>query len=105
MCWGGGRGAGGARACVRACVRCTRRLTCPLLPNANFSRAVLAVCFFVRAYYVHVSHAPPSSLGLYFPRISCSFAFIILRSPFLSSRLQRVYYLDFSRAVLAVISL
>jgi hypothetical protein len=33
---GGGRGAGrggrGARACVRAC---TRRLACPLLPNAN----------------------------------------------------------------------
>jgi hypothetical protein len=42
--WGGGaRGAGGGahvrvRACVRAGVRaCTRRLTGPLLPNANFA--------------------------------------------------------------------
>jgi hypothetical protein len=38
FCWGerGGEGAGrggrGARACVRAC---TRRLTCPLLPDAS----------------------------------------------------------------------
>jgi hypothetical protein len=52
---GGGRG---ARACVRAC---TRRLTCPLLPNANpphattttqhldapssFSQEVQQICF------------------------------------------------------------
>jgi hypothetical protein len=44
---GGGEGGGrGARACVRACVRscvcaCTRRLTCPLLPNANKTRNFL----------------------------------------------------------------
>ena len=51
--------------------------------------SILCACrpcggFFVRAYYVHVSHASPADLGLYFPLISCSFSFIIFRSFFLS---------------------
>jgi hypothetical protein len=39
--WGGAGGGAHVRACVRvraracACLRCTRRLTCPLLPNVN----------------------------------------------------------------------
>jgi hypothetical protein len=44
LCWGGGGGereegeGGGGGAHVRARVRaCTRRLTCPLLPDANFT--------------------------------------------------------------------
>ena len=40
--------------------------------------------FFVRAYYVHASHATSSCLGLYFSRIPCSVSFAILRLPFCS---------------------
>ena len=40
--------------------------------------------FFVRAHYVRASHATSSCLGLYFPRISCSVSFAILRLPFCS---------------------
>jgi hypothetical protein len=42
---GRGRGAGGgAHVRARACVRvraCTRRLTCPLLPNANLTSLLM----------------------------------------------------------------
>jgi hypothetical protein len=31
----GGEGGGGEGGEGRTCVRCTRRLTCPLLPNVN----------------------------------------------------------------------
>jgi hypothetical protein len=50
--------------------------------------------FFVRAYYVHASHA---RLGLYFSFIPCSVSFVIVRLPFWSFCSLLVFLLCASR--------